>query len=277
MLRQARWLARHGDRVDWDARRDRFVRAVREGKRRSRRARAGAATAGEGGAARARRGATDGEDGDAFGAAEGGATATDAKRRPPLPSRARRRRLKGSAIDGDVFDEYEYAAGACPEAGALGVPCAPDDLARRCNKYDREQGSFRACLAACAPAFCCIHDAPREENFLAPNCNTDENCAQYDYCYIAWWKLEDTVGPATFLALDQDDEFYDLAGEDTESFLTENELLTPLLLHHFDDINAVIADGVQDGEFDAANVFLNETYWVYPVTGKVDVDSPGQD
>eukprot|EP00986_Skeletonema_menzelii_P020685 scaffold31992_cov257-Skeletonema_menzelii.AAC.2 len=42
-------------------------------------------------------------------------------------------------FDGDVFDQYEYSKGACPNAGSLGVPCAPDNLPLLCNKYNREE------------------------------------------------------------------------------------------------------------------------------------------
>jgi hypothetical protein len=65
-------------------------------------------------------------------------------------------------FDGDVFDGYEYSRGNCPNAGSQGVPCAPDNLPLLCNKYNREEGSFRACLDACKEAFCCVHNAPAE-------------------------------------------------------------------------------------------------------------------
>lgn len=164
-------------------------------------------------------------------------------------------------IDGDVFDRYEYSKGACPKKGSLGVPCAPDNLAEVCNKYDRDNGSFRACFDACAPGFCCIHDADRELNFLAPNCNTDENCAAYNYCYIAWWKLHDTIGPALFLQLEQDDTFYDIEADEIASDVTGDPLFNEILLHHFDDIQQIINDGTVNGEFNADNIFLDPEYW----------------
>lgn len=68
--------------------------------------------------------------------------------------------------EGDVFDRYEYSRGNCPSAGSQGVPCAPDNLPLLCNKYNREEGSFRACLDACKEAFCCVHNAP-EENWVS--------------------------------------------------------------------------------------------------------------
>ncbi|KAL7470886.1 hypothetical protein ACHAXS_011164 [Conticribra weissflogii] len=167
----------------------------------------------------------------------------------------------GSTFDGDVFDAYEYSPGNCPDAGSLGVPCAPENIAALCNKYDRDNGSFRDCLAACEPGFCCVHDADRELNFLAPNCNTDENCAQYAYCYIAWWKLHDTIGPALFLQIEQDDEFYDVNADEISDYQNENPFFQQVLLHHFDDIQVIIDDGTVDNEFNADRIFLDPNYW----------------
>ena len=185
---------------------------------------------------------------------------------------SRRRRLQGiNNIDGDVFGGYEYSPGNCPNAGSLGVPCAPPNLSSLCNKYDRENGSLRECINACKPAFCCVHDAP-DINFLAPNCNADENCDQYNYCYIAWWKLHDTVGPALFLRVEQDDEFYDIDADEIQNDSTGDTFFTQVLLHHFDNITEVIADGTVGNEFNADNIFVEQgpdKYWNYPVTDKV--------
>lgn len=59
-------------------------------------------------------------------------------------------------VDGDVFDGYEYKIGSnCQQSTDNdGVPCAPTNLQSLCNKYDRNNGSFRDCLNACKPAFC---------------------------------------------------------------------------------------------------------------------------
>jgi len=175
------------------------------------------------------------------------------------------RRLQKS-VDGDVFDGYEYSKGNCPDAGSLGVPCAPDNLFELCNKYDRNNGSFRKCYEACGPAFCCIHDADRELNYLAPNCNTDENCSGYNWCYIAWWKMHDTVGPALFLRPEQVDDFYDIKAEDIEEDVTNDPVFNQILLHHFDDIDVIIEEGTkvnEEGvvEFNADNIFLDPEYW----------------
>jgi hypothetical protein len=59
-------------------------------------------------------------------------------------------------VDGDVFDGYEYKKGSnCQQSTDNDeVPCAPTNLQSLCNKYDRNNGSFRDCLNACKPAFC---------------------------------------------------------------------------------------------------------------------------
>eukprot|EP00584_Thalassiosira_punctigera_P002589 CAMPEP_0172545878 /NCGR_PEP_ID=MMETSP1067-20121228/15728_1 /TAXON_ID=265564 ORGANISM="Thalassiosira punctigera, Strain Tpunct2005C2" /NCGR_SAMPLE_ID=MMETSP1067 /ASSEMBLY_ACC=CAM_ASM_000444 /LENGTH=375 /DNA_ID=CAMNT_0013332709 /DNA_START=151 /DNA_END=1275 /DNA_ORIENTATION=- len=301
MIKTAYSLTQYGDSVDWSAQRDKYVDAVR--KSRSRSSNVGANDDAYEGKLDDTLGdefydtmidgngdAYDGESDDTMGGdvtlernsesqslggntkekiVDGmdGAAATATESRPELRTS---RRLQKNAIDGDVFGAYEYDKGVCPNAGSLGVPCAPNNLANLCNKYNEKRGSFRECLAACAPAFCCIHDAPRGANYLAPNCNADENCPQYNYCYIAWWKLHDTVGPALFLRVEQDDEFYDIGAEEIQEDSTGNQLFTQVLLHHFDDIDQVISDGTEtvtepDGsvneEFNADRIFLDEVYW----------------
>jgi hypothetical protein len=176
-------------------------------------------------------------------------------------------------VDGDVFDGYEYAKGDCDVAGEGSVPCAPPNLQSLCNKYDRSDGSFRACIDACKPAFCCIHDAPSDINYLAPNCNTDPNCPSYAYCYIAWWKIHDTIGPALFLRVEQDDDFYDMEADEFDKYMEADEpFRIQVLLHHFDDIDEVIADGVVDNEFNVDRIILDEEYWSYPVVSVVNID-----
>jgi hypothetical protein len=191
----------------------------------------------------------------------------DASQRPKetTASSSSSRRLQKS-FEGDVFGQYEYSQGACPNAGSLGVPCAPSNLSELCNKYNRDSGSFKECVNACKPGFCCVHDADRELNFLAPNCNTDENCPGYNWCYIAWWKLHDTIGPALYLRLEQDDEFYDIDAEEQATDVTGDPFFEQILLHHFDDVGQIIADGTvveEDGSsnFLADRIFLDPEYW----------------
>lgn len=100
--------------------------------------------------------------------------------------------------DKDGEKGYFYGRGRCPDTGRKGVPCAPSDLAQTCDKFDK-RSSFRRCLEACRPSFCCIHDA--KNNDRAVPCRDDENCAQYSYCYIVWWKLHDTVGELCCMVL----------------------------------------------------------------------------
>ena len=200
------------------------------------------------------------------------------------------RRLLTKEMDAAVFDAYEYSKGNCDNGGR--VPCAPDNLQSLCDKYDRVNGSFRACLDACKRAFCCIHDAPKDLNLppnqarlqVVSNCNEDPNCAQYNYCYIAWWKLHDTVGPALFLRVEQDDDFYDIEAGEIQSDSTGDAFFEQLLLHHFDDLGEVIEDGTvtyPDGSsgFDAERIFVEQGpgpdgYWTYPITDKVE-KTPG--
>lgn len=83
------------------------------------------------------------------------------------PLAVSQRALQKDNFDGDVFDQYEYSKGNCPNPGSLGVPCAPDNLPLLCNKYNRDEGSFRKCLIACKEAFCCVHNAPRDLNYVS--------------------------------------------------------------------------------------------------------------
>jgi len=225
------------DSIDWDAHRDNYDQAVKQSMSRSQQS-------------------------------------SDEPQQPPSLAANRALQAGGNDFDGDVFDQYEYSKGACPNSGSEGVPCAPDNLPLLCNKYNREDGSFRDCLDACKPGFCCIHNAPRDLNWYSPNCNTDENCAQYNWCYIAWWKLQDTIGPALFLRIEQNaDEWFDIDNEEIESDVTGNEFFEAFLLHFFGDIDKVIEDGTVDvvdedgtvigSEFNADRIFLDEDYWDY--------------
>lgn len=110
-----------------------------------------------------------------------------------------------------------------------------------------------------------VSDAPPGTNFIAPNCNTDVNCAQYAFCYIVWWKLHDTIGPATFLRLEQTDDFFDATAQFVQGDVTNLEFYREMLFHHFNDAQQIIDLGtVQVGnmlEFNSDRIFLNSTYW----------------
>jgi len=167
------------------------------------------------------------------------------------------------------LDIYKYDSGSCPSAGALGVPCAEKlNLRRVCDKYD-DLGSFRTCWEVCKPSFCCIHDADPDLNPTAASCKEDENCAQYAYCYIVWWKFHDTIGPAIYLRLEQDDDFFDVESAEVRDNETawndpiEKPFYDQLFKHHWDDISYVIENstGESDGSFDHHAVFNDQSFW----------------
>ena len=147
------------------------------------------------------------------------------------------------------------------------MPCAENlSLRKICDKYD-EQESFRACWEACKPSFCCIHDALPELNKVAPNCNADENCAQYAYCYIVWWKFHDTIGPAIYLQLEQSDDFFDVKTTEVRDNETawndpsNKSFFDQLFKHHWDDIDSIIERSTGDGIFDHRTVFDDREFW----------------
>ena len=153
---------------------------------------------------------------------------------------------------GKPIPVYRYAAGTnCRDT--TGVPCAPDNLRELCDKQD---GSFSECFEACIPSFCCIHDAPRDTNTEAPNCNTDPRCAEYAYCYIVWWKLHDTIGPATKLRIKQEDDFFDA----DDAFVTNDnvDFSQEVAFHHFEDSEEIVNAA---GGTDLNLIFEDPAYW----------------
>ena len=108
-------------------------------------------------------------------------------------------------------------------------------------------------------------DAPPATNSFAPSCNTDVNCAQYAYCYIVWWKFTDTIGPASQLRLEQNDDFYDVDATFVSGDVTGVEFFQELLFHHFNDANEIVRLGTvttgNTAEFLSDRIFLNSTYW----------------
>ena len=271
MAKMAYTLTKHSDNVDWELQRDNYFMRLME----------------DGVSSDNSKKVVDGND-DAY---DGGVDDTlDIGVTKDSETYLRtHRRLLTKEMDAAVFDAYEYSKGDCDSGGR--VPCAPDNLQSLCDKYDRVNGSFRACLDECKKAFCCIHDAPKDLNIppglerleVVSNCNEDPNCAQYNYCYIAWWKLHDTVGPALFLRVEQDDDFYDIDAEEIQTDSTGEAFYEQLLLHHFDDLGEVIRDGTvtnPDGSsgFDAERIFVEQgpdKYWNYPITDKVE-KTPGE-
>lgn len=113
---------------------------------------------------------------------------------------------------------------------------------------------------------CTSLDAPPDTNQIAPNCNTDVNCPQYAYCYIVWWKLHDTIGPATQLRLEQNDDFYDVTADFVQGDVTNLAFYREMLFHHFNDAAEIIRLGTvmineSLSEFNSDRIFLNSTFW----------------
>lgn len=162
-------------------------------------------------------------------------------------------------------DFYRYDAGNCPDPGATGLDCAPKELRKICDRYD-ENGSFEKCWEICKPSFCCIHDA--ENNYLAPSCSGDENCAQYAYCYIIWFHFHDTFGPATYLNIEKEGiDFFDVdnvrvQGIFKEGGTSEDAFFDQLYFHHFDNVALILSKGLgDDNKFDYPTVFEDPNNW----------------
>jgi len=151
----------------------------------------------------------------------------------------------------------------CPDCDPNSpLQCPPRDMKAVCDKHndalyppgDAREGervaNFRDCYDMCKPSFCCIHDSLSKE--YAPSCAQEyENCFLYYPCYIIWWKLHDTIGPATYLRVEQDEDFYNVDFEFlTNDFANDREFFQQLFGHHFDDDNAPTDD-----------TFENEDNW----------------
>jgi hypothetical protein len=85
------------------------------------------------------------------------------------------------------------------------LPCPSESLPAVCDKYN-DAGNFKECYEQCKPSYCCVHDATVE--FAQTCAKTEQNCRNYIPCYIIWWKLADTIGPANNIRVEQDDDFF---------------------------------------------------------------------
>ena len=142
-------------------------------------------------------------------------------------------------------DEHMHHDDECPDPNSGIVPCAPTDLHDLCDKY--HGGDFRSCYEACKPSFCCIHDS--KSTSFAPSCSREVNCMQYDSCYIVWWKLHDTVGPANYIQVEQDDEFFNMNLQDIQEDLPLDPIFFAQLFgHHFDTDDEPTDDRFTDSE-----------------------------
>ena len=165
-----------------------------------------------------------------------------------LPRRRRRKRQKLHLVSNDynagesadeestsiVPDQRINTYRCIDDSPNNKVPCPPDNMGPICDKYNPE-GSFRQCYEMCKPSFCCIHDS--QSQTLSPSCAQSEpNCESYFACYIIWWRLHNTIGPATYLRVPQSDEtFYDVTYEDVIGDLAADEdFRNQLFGHHFD-------------------------------------------
>lgn len=130
--------------------------------------------------------------------------------------------------------------GVCVKDSELDCPPADNTLPVLCDKYNG--GNLEDCFQTCKASFCCTHAS--KSVVLAPSCANDVgfmivcmrvinkklilriqsnvfsdllrsvyvqfNCRYWTPCYIAWWKISDTVGPATFPRLPQSDDFFNM-------------------------------------------------------------------
>jgi len=155
-------------------------------------------------------------------------------------------------------------------------------LQERCDIYG-EHGSFRECLKICCPSYCCVHDAPRDNDVITPSCLDDENCPQYSFCSVIWWKFADTAGPAIYFNLEQDNAFFDMTNEDITTAglglvsdvmdfnidLIDLEgdpynFFNQLLLHNFHKKSKIIKYGtkINTTDFSTETLFNNKKSWV---------------
>lgn len=111
------------------------------------------------------------------------------------------------------------------------IGCPRPDIAAVCDKYN-PLSSFDDCFAGCIDAFCCIHDSISER---APSCSDETNCVFFDPCYIIWYKLHDTIGPAPYLRLEQNEAFYQgLTNDDFKQiFVDRPDFKDQFFGHHF--------------------------------------------
>lgn len=136
----------------------------------------------------------------------------------------------------------------CPDCNPDSpLPCPPPEMKRICDK-DNEDANFIDCYQMCKPSFCCIHDSTSKE--YSPSCSDEyENCFLYYPCYIIWWKLSDTIGPATYLRVEQDEEFYNVDFSYLENDWEEDTMFFQQLFgHHFDVDDAPTDETFEDEE-----------------------------
>lgn len=138
------------------------------------------------------------------------------------------------------------------------LPCPNPMMKQVCDKQndtlyppgDPKAGerisNFRDCYDMCKPSFCCIHASLSKE--IAPTCAKEyENCPLYYPCYIIWWKLHDTIGPAPYLRVEQKEPFFNVKLDQLESdFQKDPTFFNQLFGHHFDTDDPMTDDKFED-------------------------------
>lgn len=137
-----------------------------------------------------------------------------------------------NARDGNSL-RVRYPNQRCIDPNA-DLPCPGPDLKQTCDKYNKD-ATFKECHQRCKKAFCCAHDSLSKT--FSPSCSkTEKNCPLYHPCYIVWWKLADTIGPAPYLRVEQDEPFYN--GVDftyiNDDLRADEQFKNQLFGHHFD-------------------------------------------
>lgn len=143
----------------------------------------------------------------------------------------------------------------CPSP-ALKAVCDPELDAEYPKGHPRvgeRIANFKDCYNLCKSSFCCIHDSRSKE--VAPSCAHEyDNCPLYYPCYVVWWKLHDTAGPATYLDVEEDTmPFY----KDVDlkwlalDWRKDLDFKYQLFGHHFDD---------DDGVFDEDGSLIDDVF-----------------
>lgn len=128
------------------------------------------------------------------------------------------------------------------------LPCPNIDIWNKCDKFNG--GDFLSCFRACKASFCCIHDS-KSVNY-SPSCSSNSHCPFYSPCYIVWWYLHDSIGPATFANFQwyrQKEPFYENSFNVTEWRKELNEspnFFAQFYGHHFDKESRPTDEEVQD-------------------------------
>jgi hypothetical protein len=137
------------------------------------------------------------------------------------------------------------------------LPCPNPMMKQVCDKQNNELyppgdpkagqriSNFKDCYDMCKPSFCCIHASASKK--IAPSCSKEyENCPLYYPCYIIWWKLHDTIGPATYLRVEQKEPFFNVKLDQlNKDFTKDPAFFNQLFGHHFDT-----DDPLQDDTFE---------------------------